>query len=412
MINFRSTILTLYFLQIGFTLLMKYLSYQGDSSPELHERILKYFSEADIQNGIDYGRRGFFASILSQVLDFILTGLFVFTPISKRLEDYLAQKTKDRFYLTVVLFFLVFAFAKAILSLPFSYYFGFVLEHQFGFSKMTFIDWVVRTSKTLTLTIGIGILLGVLAVFVLKQFKKTWKLILPIGSLLLSLLFTILFPILITPLFYDYKPIEEGSLKNKIVALCDLAKIKVDKVYVINESKYSGHTNAYFTGFGDNRKIFLYDTLIQNHTEEEVVSVLGHEIGHWSHNHQLKDIALSTIETALLCFLVGFLFMKTKEENNIHLKEIHSPSSIPFLFLLISIISFFSSPTWNSLSRLQEKEADWEALVLTKDKKSFISTEIKMARDNKSRLNPNPLNVFLYHSHPTTLERIRMAEEF
>ncbi|XMO23780.1 M48 family metallopeptidase [Leptospira sp. 'Mane'] len=391
---------------------MKYLSYQGDNSPELQDRILKYFTNTDIQNGIEYGRRGFFASILSEILDFILTGLFVFTPLSKRLENYLATKTKDRFYLTVVLFFLVFAFAKAVLSLPFNYYFGFVLEHQFGFSKMSFLDWVIRTSKTLVLTIGIGILLGTLAVFVLKQFRKTWKIIIPVGSLLLSLLFTILFPILITPLFYDYKPIEEGSLKNKIVALCDLAKIKVENVYVINESKYSGHTNAYFTGFGDNRKIFLYDTLIQNHTEEEVVSVLGHEIGHWSHNHQLKDITLSTIETALLCFLLGYIFIKTKEENKIHLNEIHSPSTVPFLFLLLSILSSFSSPVWNSLSRFQEKEADWEALVLTKDKKSFISTEIKMAKDNKSRLNPNPWTVFFYHSHPTTLERIRMAEEF
>ncbi len=408
----KTILLLFYILQILFTLTMKYLSYEGNNSPQLHEEILKYFTETDIQKGIEYARSGFFASVLSDLLDFVVAGIFVFSPLSVRLESYLEKRTGNRFYLTVLFFFLIFSAVQFLISIPFQYYFGFVLEHQFGFSKMTFLDWVVYTGKSL----GIAALGGSVAVigiaFILKKFQKIWIYLVPMVSLIFGLLFSILFPIIITPLFYEYKPIEEGSLKTKIIALCEKAQIQVENVYVINESKYSGHTNAYFTGWGENRKIFLYDTLIQNHTEEEIISVLGHEIGHWTHNHQIKDIAISTVETLFLCFILAYLFKKFKEEGSVSLREFYSPSTLPFLFLLLSLFGSLTRPVWSTFSRTQETEADIEALVLTKDKKSFINTEIKLAKDNQGRLNPHPAEVFFYHSHPTTLERIHLAEEW
>ncbi|MBM9575851.1 M48 family metallopeptidase [Leptospira sp. 201903070] len=406
----KTILLFLFVIQILFTLAMKYLSYQGDNSSQLHEQILKYFTEVDIQKGIEYARSGFFASVLSDLLDFVVAGLFVFSPLSMKLESYLEKKTGNRFYLTVLFFFLIFSAVQFLISIPFQYYFGFVLEHQFGFSKMTFPDWVVYTGKSL----GIAALGGSIAVvgiaFLLKKFRRSWKYLLPMISLVFGLLFSILFPIVITPLFYEYKPIEEGNLKTKIVALCEKAEIQIENVYVINESKYSGHTNAYFTGWGENRKIFLYDTLIQNHTEEEIISVLGHEIGHWTHNHQVKDIVIGTMETLVLCFILSYLFQKFKTEGSISLREFYSPSTLPFLFLLLSLFGSLTRPVWSALSRTQEIEADIEALVLTNDKKSFINTEIKLAKDNQGRLNPHPAEVFFYHSHPTTLERIHLAE--
>ncbi|TGL71364.1 M48 family metallopeptidase [Leptospira kmetyi] len=408
----KTVLFIFYVFQILFTLTMKFLSYQGDDSPQIHEQILKYFTEDDVVKGIEYARSGFFASVLSDLIDFVVAGLFVFSPLAVRLEEWIERKTKNRFYLTVLFFFFVFSAIQFFVSIPFQYYFGFVLEHKFGFSKMTFLDWVIYTAKGL----GIGIVGGSVAVlgvaFLLKKFERAWKVLVPVATLILGLLISILFPIVITPLFYEYKPIEEGSLKQKIISLCDRAQIQVENVYVINESKYSGHTNAYFTGWGQNRKIFLYDTLIQNHTEEEIISVLGHEIGHWTHNHQIKDIAISTIETLLLCFLLGYLFQKFKKEGSISLRELYSPSTLPFLFLLLSLFGSLTRPVWSSLSRYQETEADLEALILTGDKKSFISTEIKMAKDNQGRLNPHPSEIFYYHSHPTTLQRIQFAERW
>ncbi|AOP33109.1 peptidase [Leptospira tipperaryensis] len=408
----KTILLIFYVFQILFTLTMKYLSYQGDNSSQLHEQILKYFTETDIQKGIEYARSGFFASVLSDLLDFVVAGIFVFSPLSTKLESFLEKKTGNRFYLTVLFFFLIFNAVQFLISIPFQYYFGFVLEHQFGFSKMTFLDWVIYTGKSLGIAALGGSVAALGIAFLLKKFQRAWKFLVPVVALIFGLLFSILFPIVITPLFYEYKPIEEGSLKSKIISLCEKAQIEVENVYVINESKYSGHTNAYFTGWGQNRKIFLYDTLIQNHTEEEIISVLGHEIGHWTYNHQIKDIAISTVETLFLCFLLGFLFQKFKTEGSVSLREFYSPSTLPFLFLLLSLFGSLTRPVWSTMSRAQETEADIEALILTKDKKSFINTEIKLAKDNQGRLNPHPAEVFYYHSHPTTLERIRLAEDW
>lgn len=406
----KNILFSLFSLQILLTLVMKYFSYQGDLSPELHERILKYFTQEDINAGIDYERRGFFVSIIGSLLDFALAGIFVFTPISVKLEEYFRKKTGDRFYLTVSLFFISFYLLEFIISLPFSYYFGYVIEHEFQFSNMNLGDWILFKAKSFGLGLTLGEFVVLVVAFVFKNLPRAWKYILPILSLSFGLLMSVLYPILITPIFYDYGPIQEGSLKTKILTLSQKANIQVQNIYVINESKYSGHTNAYFTGWGESKKIFLYDTLIQNHTEEEVISVLGHEIGHWVHNHQTIEIALSTLETFLLCFLLGYVFQKVKEEGQIPLKEFYSPSTLPFLFLILSFVGTVLGPFSATLSRVLENQADREALVLTNDKKSFISTEIKLAKDNKSRLNPHKLEVIFEHSHPTTLERIEFAE--
>lgn len=406
----KNILFSLFSLQILLTLVMKYFSYQGDLSPELHERILKYFTQEDINSGIDYERRGFFVSIIGSLLDFALAGVFVFTPFSVRLEEYFQRKTGQKFYLTVFLFFVSFYLVEFIISLPFSYYFGYVIEHEFQFSNMNVTDWILFKAKSFGLGFLFGGLVVLVVAFVFKNLPRAWKYILPILSLGFGLLMSVLYPIIITPIFYDYGPIQDGSLKTKILALSQKANIQVENIYVINESKYSGHTNAYFTGWGESKKIFLYDTLIKNHTEEEVVSVLGHEIGHWVHNHQMIEIALSTLETFLLCFLLGYVFQKVKKEGLIPLKEFYSPSTLPFLFLVLSLVGTVLGPFSATLSRVLETQADREALVLTNDKKSFISTEIKLAKDNKSRLNPHRLEVIFEHSHPTTLERIEFAE--
>ncbi|MGJ4787035.1 M48 family metallopeptidase [Leptospira koniambonensis] len=408
----RNILFSLFSLQILLTLVMKYFSYQGDLSPELHERILKYFTQDDINSGIDYERRGFFVSIISSLLDFALAGVFVFTPISVKLEEYFSRKTGGRFYYTVSLFFTSFYLVEFIISLPFSYYFGFVIEHEFQFSNMNLGDWILFKAKSFLIGFILGGLVVLVVAFVLKNLPRAWKYILPILSLGFGLIMSVLYPILITPIFYDYGPIQEGSLKTKILALSQKANIQVENIYVINESKYSGHTNAYFTGWGESKKIFLYDTLIKNHTEEEVVSVLGHEIGHWVHNHQTIEIVLSTLETFLMCFLLGYIFQKVREEESVPLKEFYSPSSLPFLFLILSLVGTVLGPFSATLSRALETQADREALVLTNDKKSFISTEIKLAKDNKSRLNPHKLEVIFEHSHPTALERIEFAEDW
>jgi STE24 endopeptidase len=372
---------------------------------------LKYFTEQDIQIGIEYSRRGFEIKIISEIIQFFLLITLLFTNLNHKLEELLSRKFENSFWKIVLSYLAILYTILFLIKLPFSFYFGYVLEHQFGFSNLNLLNWFIFKFKVFLLSLSSICFFGYLLLTIIKKFPKLWLSIIPILSLIFSLLFSILFPILITPLFYKFHPIEEGELKSKIIQLSNKANISIESIYVIEESEYSKHTNAYFTGFGENKKIFLYDTLLKNHTLDEIISVLGHEIGHWKESHQLKDILYNSLELFLVTQILYFSFQFAKRKS-FPLNEIHSPSSVVFLFTIYNLYGNLNQPIWSKLSRTQETEADIEALVLTKDKKSFIDTEIKMARDNKTRLNPHPIVETYYYSHPKTIDRIQLAEDF
>ena len=409
--KFRLILFGLLVLEIFFSLFLEFLAFQGDTSLESKVKILKYFTEQDIQIGVEYSRRGFEIKIISKIIQFFLLLILLFTNLNLRLEEFLSKKFKDSFWKISLSYLFILYTILFLIKLPFSFYFGYILEHQFGFSNLNLTNWFILKLKIYFLSLSSICFIGYILLALIKKLPKLWLYIIPIFSFSFSLLFSILFPIFITPLFYKFHPIEEGNLKNKIIELSNKVNISIESIYVIEESEYSKHTNAYFTGFGENKKIFLYDTLLKNHTQEEIISVLGHEIGHWKGSHQLKDILYSTLELFLITQILYFSFQFAKK-NSFPLNNIYSPSSIVFLFAMYTLYGSFNQPLWSKLSRIQETEADIEALNLTKDKKSFIDTEIKMAKDNKSRLDPHPFVETYFYSHPKTLDRIQLAEDF
>lgn len=406
----KKIFLFLLFLDLVISLVLKYFSYIGDDSLETKNFILNYFTETDIQTGEEYSRRGFIIKIILEILNSFILFFFVFTKFSIKLEEKISSKFKNP-YLILILFLYTIYFIRFLIFIPFDYYFNYYLEHQFGFSKMTHLSYFLYKLKSIGLILFSLALFSGIFLFLLKKFSKIWVFLVPVAQLIISLVMSFLFPILITPLFYKFESLPEGSLKNKIETLSKKVNVNIENIYVIYESEYSSHTNAYFTGFGSNKKIFLYDTLIQNHTEEEIVSVLGHELGHWIYSHQWKDIIISFFEILFFCFLLNYLFFQFKKEQSFHIKEIDSPSSLPILVLVFLLFNSFLEIPWAMLSRSQETEADIYALDITKDRESFIETEIKMAKDNKSRLNPHPF-VELYFSHPKTIDRIKLALEY
>jgi STE24 endopeptidase len=213
-------------------------------------------------------------------------------------------------------------------------------------------------------------------------------------------------------MFYEIKSIENPGLEKRIIEIAHKSGISVDKIYVIEESRYSKHTNAFFVGFGDNKRIYLYDTLIQNNSEAEIISILTHEIGHWAYNHNLKGALLGFL-LSLGVFVIGYYCLrKLLEETEFAGVEMHSPSLIPVYLLLFIIFSTLTNPLEMAVSRKMEREADYYALRITEDPDAFISSEIKIARDNSSRLNRHPVPAFFRSSHPMTIDRIKMAERF
>ncbi len=289
-----------------FKLLLSILDYYGNSSPEFQSEILKYFTLEDISNGETYARRGFGVAIVRNIIFAIMLMVMSFTPLSVKLEKFCNKLTKQRFFLTSVCFIAIMYSFSAIISLPFSFYFSYIFEHRFGFSNMTMGFWFWTWFKNFLLVIFSVSIIGALALAAIRKFRLYSVFIVPLGGLIFALAMLIIYPTVILPIFYDIKPIENPLLEKRILELGDKTGVSVDKIYVIKESEYSNHTNAFFVGFGNHKKIYLYDTLIKNNSEAELISILAHEIGHWAYNHNMKGVVTGFLMSSTLISYEGY----------------------------------------------------------------------------------------------------------
>ncbi|MCB1140947.1 MAG: M48 family metallopeptidase [Leptospiraceae bacterium] len=407
-----SAFLILYIIKISLSLALKSFNYQGDSSPEIEDLILQFFSPEDIEKGRAYHRDGFFVSLISFAIHTFIFLSLIFTSLGSKLENFFLKLTNGSNPKAVFLFFSSIYSLIFLLNLPFSFYFGYILEHRHGFSNMDISFFFLTQFKTFLIScITISLVTSSIS-FLVEKFPVRWNLILPFAGTVFIFISVLLYPYLILPVYYDVQAPEDPGLKLRISQLLEKEGIVTDQVYVIRESAYSGHTNAFFTGFGKEKKIYLYDTLLEKNTEREILSILGHEAGHWKGNHSLYSILMSFFVLGIGSLLLKLLLEKCKENSIFHIRNFAYPTSILFSFFLYSLFSFYFSPLESYLSRQMEIYADREALRMTNDPDAFVSAEIKLARDNKSRLDPHRFVVFFYHSHPTALDRIRMAIEY
>ena len=229
---------------------------------------------------------------------------------------------------------------------------------------------------------------------------------------LIQLATSYLQPYLILPLFFEPQPLEAGSLRSKIENLAEKTAVKVDKIFTIDASRYSKHTNAFFTGWGREKRIYLFDTLLKKNSEAEIISILGHELGHSKLHHVPMGIALSTVSFFLTLLLLKLFYRMLEKDQSRLLLRFSAVSSLPLYSIILALISLITTPLLSGLSRYNEGQADQYALEITGDVKAYISTEKKLAIDNKSRLDPHPVYAWFNYSHPPALQRIKRGLEF
>lgn len=395
-----------------FNIFLSYLEYRGSSSPELHSEILKYFSQADISKGEIYERSGFSLSIVKSVIFAFLLLIMSFSSLSIKLENFCSVLAKGKPFLASIYFIAIIYLSVTLIFLPFNFYFSYILEHRAGFSNMTAGFWFLTRLKSFALILPFISFLGSSALFIIKKFRFYSVFVVPFGGLVIALVMTIIYPLMILPIFYEITGIDNPALEKRINEIAARSGVTVDKIYVIKESDYSKHTNAFFVGFGSNKKIYLYDTLLKNNSDSEIAVILAHEIGHWIYNHNMKGIVFGFLLYAALFSGIYVSVRKILIESGPNAGEIYSPSMIPLYFLLFILFSSFTDPLEMYVSRRMEMNADSYALELTGDPDAFISSEIKIARDNSLRLNNHPFTAFFRYSHPVTIDRIMMAERY
>lgn len=306
------------------------------------------------------------------------------------------------------LFVLLFNLALDLLYLPFNFYRGFIVGHQFGLSTQSAPGWFGDWVKGSLINLLLDSLTWTGLYALIRWLPRRWPL--PAGVLLVffSVVLVLLEPIVITPLFYEVRPLADSGLRSRILALADRANMHVEAVEVIDASSKTTEVNAYFTGFGGAQRIVLFDTLLRDYSPDQIEVVLAHEMGHWYYHHVLLSIL--GLGAAGWLGLFGLQWLLKRSWRWLGL---HGPADIaglPYVLAVIALVSYLALPFENGISRFAESQADQFALTTSQKPRAMVELFEQFAVQNLSLLEPPALEKFIFYTHPALVERIRMAE--
>jgi len=343
------------------------------------------------------------------ILTFILILAFVWAGWSLRLENYLSGGYSNN-YLIFILFVLITGFGLGILFFPLNYYKDFYLEHKYDLSNQTFWKWILEDLKALGVSLVIGIPLLLAFYYVMNRFGNLWWLPFAILLFLVSVILARIVPVFILPLFYKITPIENEELKKRITKLAEDAGIKVENVYKFDMSKNTKKANAAFTGIGKSKRILLGDTLLEKYSDDEIETVIAHELGHYKRKHIIKNIIIGTVSSFLTLFLISFFYQFSLKWFGF--AAIAKIAALPLLSLWAMIIGLIQTPLSNLLSRKFEYEADEYAISSTGKADAFKATLEKLTEQNLGDKEPHPLVEWYFYSHPSIKNRLSAIDNF
>ncbi len=403
----------LYILTLVFSYRLEYLNlsylkrYGSVIPPEFEGEIDREFLDRSQRYSIENTRFNFVSSVFKNIIHIA----FFFCGLLGIYNQWFVVRAESSFIISGFLFFLILTYAETLLSLPFNLYHTFRIENRFGFSTTTPKLWVSDLIKSIlvsTVLLGIVVSCGL---YLVKASPQWWWLWLWGFFFLFSVFIMFISPYVIEPLFNKFTPLENDILEKDIRAVMEKVGIKVSRIFKMDASKRTRHTNAYFTGIGKVKRIVLYDTLIEKMNKNEIIAVLAHELGHWKKKHILKRLIV-TETVALIAIYLAFILLKNNLLSDIfNIENATFFAKVIILGFLGSIAGFPFTPLVNYFSRRHENEADRFSCELTHDKPSMISALVKLSKDNLSNLHPHPLYARFYYSHPPVLERIRFIKK-
>ena len=325
--------------------------------------------------------------------------------------DGLARSLPVHPYLQGVIFIAETSFLFWLLTLPFSLYSTFSIETRFGFNRTTPKLYLVDMLKGLGVStvIGIPVLLGLF--WFMDRTGRFWW-IWAFGAMTaFQLIMSILSPLVIAPLFNKFTPLAEGPLKERIMALAGKLGFRTRGIFVVDGSRRSRHSNAYFTGLGRAKRIVLFDTLLgSGASEEEILSVLAHEIGHEKRNHLKKGLAVSLSLSLAGFWILSLLLTWTPLYEAFGFRQPGYHSLLVLIAFCSGPFTFFLQPLFAAWSRRHEYEADRFAVQGVGTAAGMRSALLRLSKDNLSNLTPHPLYSFFHYSHPTLAERLAALE--
>jgi len=384
----------------------------GDTSTERRSEILRHFNENDIEVGREHVIRHNRLFPFSRLLFYAFYAALLFGGLGARLESLLLGPAGGRWYLALPLFVLVLLAAQILIYMPLSAYREFVIEREMGLSTITLATWIADRVKSLALNWIIASIVALPVLGLVKTLPKFWPLPAAAVILAISAFMIWISPWIIDPLFNKFTPLENEELDGRIRRVSAQAGLNVEQVYVMDASRRSRYLNAYFTGLGNSRRVVLFDNLVAECRDDEVLSVVAHELGHWREHHITKGFLLEIVGVFAGLWLLWLILNAESTRSFFGLSSQSSLVLIVLLPFLLSLAGTLISPALSAISRRFERAADRAALELTEDVPAFIDVEKKLVRKAKADLLRSRLLHCFYGSHPLAEQRIRMAESF
>ena len=371
---------------------------------DIPNELKDFYEKEKYKNAKDYSisknKIGFLSSTISFLLVFSLLVFNGYGIINDLVSSF------ESSYIKSGLFFLTLFLINTLISLPFSYYNTFVIEEKFGFNKTTRTTFFLDIIKSSVLSILIGGALLFLALYLYDKINQGFWLWLWIGLSFLMIFINMFYADLIVPIFNKLTPLEDGELRNKIEDYSKKVGYLLKNIYVIDGSKRSTKANAFFSGLGPRKTIALYDTLIEKHTENELVAVLAHEVGHFKKKHIFSGLVFSIIQIGIMTFFFELCLSLPEISLALGGSDISFHLGLIGFSIVFSPISMLSGILMNYISRKNEFEADAYA------KQTFNGEDLalalkKLSVDSLSNIYPHPLYVFFHYSHPPLIKRLR-----
>lgn len=370
--------------------------------PEATPMAMKYYNSGNI------------LWMISMAWSFIVPILFLVTGFTGKIQKKAEKWGKKKWFFAIAIYLVLFIAITQLLNLPFDFYSDYMRQHEFGLSNQTLSRWFGNLGKGMIVSMICAIAFVWIFYLLLKKSPKKWWFYSAIVSVVLIFFLSFIQPVWIDPVFNDFGPMKDKQLERKILDLANRAGIDDGRVYEVDMSKDTKMLNAYVTGFGHTNRIVLWDTIIEKMPEDQLLSVMGHEMGHYVLHH----VWWGLMYFAALSFVVFYLTYKAAHalmrrfSKRFGFKNLYDIASLPLLLFLISVFTFLLSPLSNYVSRLMEHQADMFSLELLHDNEAAAKSFITLQQEDLGNPWPGSLYTFWRASHPSLGERIEFCNHY
>ncbi|WP_024831977.1 M48 family metallopeptidase [Ruminiclostridium josui] len=365
------------------------------------------------QAAFDFHKSKIITWLIRLFLSFAVPAFFIFSKLSIHIRNWAAGRAR-RWISIIILYFIAYSVIETLIYLPLDIYTGFFRMHQYGLSNQNFSQWIIDTIKNFIVNTVLTCAIIWVPFLIIKKSPKRWWLYIALISIPYLFIVSYIQPVVIDPIFNQYKPIEDSHLSLKIEDLLNKTSIGDCQVYQVDKSKETNQMNAYMTGVFNTKRIVLWDTTINYLDTDEILGVTAHEMGHYLMGHVWKSIVFGGIGSIVILYLIyrmlGYILKKTK--GKLGFSKVSDIAAYPLIILLINLMMFFTAPITNAYSRSMETEADRFELELTKNNFATATATVKLHQQSLTMPEPGIVYMLWTYDHPTFKSRVDFANEY